>query len=50
MVFSTALSPILVGVLLDASMATTGIGVLFAVLILVSVVLAQTAVAPKQGA
>lgn len=49
MVFSTALSPILVGVLLDIGVATTGIGVLFAVLVLVSAVLAQTAVAPKQG-
>ncbi|WP_404361680.1 nitrate/nitrite transporter [Marinobacter sp.] len=49
MVFSTALSPILVGVLLDVGVATTGIGVLFAVLVLVSAVLAQTAVAPKQG-
>ena len=50
MVFSTALSPILVGVLLDVGIATTGIGVLFAVLILVSAVLAQTAAAPKQRA
>lgn len=50
MVFSTALSPILVGVLLDVDIATTGIGVLFAVLILVSAVLAQTAAAPKQRA
>lgn len=49
MVFSTALSPILVGVLLDVGVATTGIGVLFAVLVLVSAVLAQMAVAPKQG-
>lgn len=49
MVFSTALSPILVGVLLDVGVATTGIGVLFAILVLVSAVLAQTAVAPKQG-
>lgn len=49
MVFSTALSPILVGVLLDVGVATTGIGVLFAVLVLVSAVLAQMAVAPKKG-
>lgn len=50
MVFSTALSPILVGVLLDMGVATTGIGVLFAVLVLVCAVLAQTAAAPKQRA
>ena len=48
MVFSTALSPILVGVLLDVGVATTGIGVLFAVFVLVSAILAQTAAAPKQ--
>lgn len=50
MVFSTALSPILVGVLLDVDVTTTGIGVLFAVLVLISAVLAQTAAAPKQRA
>jgi len=50
MVFSTALSPILVGVLLDVGIATAGIGVLFAALVLFSAVLAQTAAAPKQRA
>ncbi|GGC64621.1 MFS transporter [Marinobacter halophilus] len=50
MVFSTALSPILVGVLLDFGIATTGIGVLFAVLILLSAILALVATAPKQRA
>lgn len=50
MVFSTALSPILVGVLLDVGIVTTGIGVLFAVLVLVSAILTQTAAAPKQRA
>ncbi|MFN2360748.1 MAG: nitrate/nitrite transporter [Marinobacter sp.] len=48
MVFSTAVSPILVGVLLDVGLATTGIGVLFAALILVSAVLARMAAAPRQ--
>jgi MFS family permease len=47
MVFSTALSPILVGVLLDADITTRGVGILFAVLILLSAILAQTAAAPK---
>lgn len=46
MVFSTALSPILVGVLLDLGVTTTGVGVIFAILILLSAVLAQTAAAP----
>jgi len=46
MVFSTALSPILAGVLLDADVTTTGIGVLFAVLILLSAILARAAAAP----
>ena len=50
MVFSTAVSPILVGVLLDVGVATTGIGVLFAALILVSAFLARMAVAPRQRA
>ena len=46
MVFSTALSPILVGVLLDLDVTTTGVGVLFAVLILLSAILVRTARAP----
>lgn len=50
MVFSTALSPILVGVLLDAGVATTGIGVLFAIFIFISAILAQTATKPGQQA
>lgn len=50
MVFSTALSPILVGVLLDFGVATTGIGVLFAVLILLSAILALVATVPGQRA
>lgn len=50
MVFSTALSPILVGVLLDVGVTTTGVGLLFAVLILLSAILAQTAVPPGHRA
>lgn len=49
MVFSTALSPILVGLLLDSGVAITGIGILFAVLIFVSAVLARSARIPRQG-
>ena len=48
MVFSTALSPILVGVLLDLSITTTGVGLVFAALIFVSAILARVAGAPGQ--
>jgi hypothetical protein len=43
MVFSTALSPVLVGILLDYGITTTEIGLLFAVLVVLSATLAQTA-------
>lgn len=46
MVFSTALSPLLVGVLLDLGLTTTGVGVLLAALILLSALLARTAAPP----
>jgi MFS family permease len=48
MVFSTALSPLLVGVLLDLGLTTTGVGVLLGALILLSAALARTAAAPEQ--
>jgi len=48
MVFSTALSPVLVGIVLDYGITTTGIGISFAVLVFLSATLAQTASAPGQ--
>ncbi|MBE0486135.1 nitrate/nitrite transporter [Marinobacter sp.] len=46
MVFSTALSPVLVGVLLDAGLTTTGIGLVLSALILASIILVRLAPTP----
>ena len=48
MVFSTAISPILVGIALDAGMSTAGIGIMLAAMILFSALLAMTAAKPHQ--
>ena len=48
MVFSTALSPVLTGLLLDAGIGTTGVALTLAVLILASGFLGRTAPAPAR--